>query len=273
MAGAAYRAAHGLIHDFGEVEQLQVSRKGPAGFVSEADYRAEHTLRAELGRARPAYGFLLEEGGEVAGTDTEHRWIVDPLDGTTNFLHGIPHFAISLAVQEGAEIRSAVVYDPVKDEMFWAEKGGGAYVNDHRLRVSARPRLIDALIATGIPHGERPGQKEFLGQLEAVMAKTSGVRRLGAAALDLAYVAAGRYDGFWESHLSPWDLAAGILLVREAGGMVSEIDGGAKMLESGSVLATNGTLHTEIGGILRQSLTRAGTATGPRGAATSSRDP
>ena len=267
MAGAAYRAASGLIHDFGEVEQLQVSRKGPAGFVSEADLRAERTLRTELGRARPAYGFLLEEGGEVAGTDPLHRWIVDPLDGTTNFLHGIPHFSISLAVQEGNEIRSAVVYDPVKDEMFWAENGGGAYVNDHRLRVSARPRLGDALIATGIPHGEGPGQKEFLAQLEAMMEKTSGVRRLGSAALDLAYVAAGRYDGFWEAHLSPWDIAAGILLVREAGGMVSEIDGGSGMLESGNVLATNGGLHTEIGGILRQSLATAETAPGPRGTA------
>jgi myo-inositol-1(or 4)-monophosphatase len=271
MAGAAYRAAHGLIHDFGEVEQLQVSRKGPAGFVSEADLRAERTLRTELGRARPAYGFLLEEGGEVAGTDTEHRWIVDPLDGTTNFLHGIPHFSISLAVQEGNEIRSAVVYDPVKDEMFWAEKGGGAYVNDQRLRVSARPRLSDALIATGIPHGEGPGQKEFLIQLEGMMEKTSGVRRLGSAALDLAYVAAGRYDGFWESNLSPWDIAAGILLVREAGGMVSEINGGAKMLESGSVLATNGGLHTEIGGILRPSPDSTGTTAGPHSAASSSK--
>ncbi len=251
MARAADKAARGLKRDFGEVEQLQVSLKGPSDFVSTADHKAERTLRAELQRARPGYGFLLEETGATAGSDPHHRWIVDPLDGTTNFLHGLPHFAISIALEREAEIVAGIVLDPVKNELFWAEKGIGAYLNDRRLRVSGRARMEQSLIATGIPfrgHGERP---RFLEQLDAVMAATAGVRRFGAAALDLAYVAAGRYDGFWESDLSPWDLAAGILLVREAGGYVSEIDGGNAMLTSGSIVAANDKLHRPLAELLR----------------------
>ncbi len=196
MANAALKAARGLLRDFGEVEQLQVSVKGPGEFVSTADLKAERTLKAELTRARPGYSLLFEEGGAEIGSDPRHRWIVDPLDGTTNFLHGIPHFAISIALERDGEIVAGLVYDPVRDEMYSAEKGLGAYVNDRRLRVSARRRLGEAVIGTGMPFGERGDRPAYLAGLAAVMAATSGVRRIGAAALDLAYVAAGRYDGY-----------------------------------------------------------------------------
>src|ERR1700719_3255229 len=232
MGGAALKAARGLIRDFGEVEQLQVSVKGPGDFVSTADLRAEKVLRAELTKARPGYGLLMEEGGGVAGSDPRHRWIVDPLDGTTNFLHGIPHFAISIALERDGEIVAGIVYDATRDEMFWAEKGAGAYVNEHRLRVSARRGLGDAVIGTGIPFRGRGDHPSYLAALSAVMSSTAGVRRLGAAALDLAYVAAGRYDGFWEFGLKPWDIAAGMLLVKEAGGFVSDLAGGQTMMAS-----------------------------------------
>jgi len=247
---AVRKAARGLVHDFGEIENLQVSVKGPADFVSTADLQAERILKAELGKARPEFGFLMEEGGAVTG-DGRHRWIVDPLDGTTNFLHGIPHFAISIAVEREGEIIAGVVYDPMRDEMFYAEKGFGAFVNDRRLRVSARQQLGDSVIGTGIPYRERGDHPEYLKLLAAVMATTAGVRRMGAASLDLAYVAAGRYDGFFEIGLSPWDIAAGMLLVREAGGYVSEIDGGRDVLKSGNVLAANDRLSAPLGKLLR----------------------
>ncbi len=250
MVRAAEKAARGLVRDFGEVEHLQVSVKGPGDFVSTADLQAERILKTELGKARPEFGFLMEEGGAVAG-DGRHRWIVDPLDGTTNFLHGIPHFAISIGVEREGEIIAGVVYDPMRDEMFYAEKGFGAFVNDRRLRVSARQQLADSVIGTGIPYRERGDHPEYLKLLAAVMGATAGVRRMGAASLDLAYVAAGRYDGFFEIGLSPWDVAAGILLVREAGGYVSEIDGGRDMLNSGNVLAANDRLSTPLGKLLR----------------------
>ncbi len=246
MARAADKAARGLKRDFGEVEQLQVSVKGPGEFVSNADTRAERVLREELRRARPRYGLLMEESGSAPGEDGRHRWIVDPLDGTTNFVHGLPHFAISIGLEQDGEIVAGVVYDPLRDEMFWAEKGAGAYLNDRRLRVSGRRRLDQALIATGTPFGERGDRPRFLVELDAVMAATAGVRRLGAAALDLAYVAAGRFDGFWERGLSPWDVAAGVLLVREAGGYVSEVDGGSGVLGGGSILAANDHLHEPL---------------------------
>src|SRR6266699_339879 len=233
MANAALKAARGLIRDFGEVEQLQVSVKGPGEFVSTADLRAERTLKNELSRARPGYSLLFEEGGATEGSDPHHRWIVDPLDGTTNFLHGIPHFAISIGLERDGEIVAGIVYEPTRDEMFWAEKGVGAYLNEHRLRVSARRGLGDAVIGTGIPLRGRGDHPSYLAALAAVMSATAGVRRLGAAALDLAYVAAGRYDGFWEFGLSPWDIAAGLLLIREAGGYVSDLTGGHDMLASG----------------------------------------
>src|SRR5712692_2992664 len=256
MANAALKAARALNRDFGEVEQLQVSVKGPSDFVSTADLRAERTLKTELLRARPGYGLLFEEGGATEGTDPHHRWIVDPLDGTTNFLHGIPHFAISIALERDGEIVAGLVYEPTRDEMFWAEKGAGAYLNDRRLRVSARRQLADALIGTGLPFGGRGDQPTYLATLARVAAATSGVRRLGAAALDLAYVAAGRYDGFWEFGLFPWDIAAGLLLVREAGGFVSDLAGGHDMLNSGTIVAANDHLHLPLAALVKDAMRR-----------------
>ncbi|MEO0729944.1 MAG: inositol monophosphatase family protein [Pseudomonadota bacterium] len=237
MTGAARKAARRLIRDFGEVEQLQVSVKGPANFVSAADVRAEQTLFEELSRARPNYCFQMEERGTVEGSDKTHTWIVDPLDGTTNFLHGVPLFCISIGLVRDGELVAALVMNPVSDETFTAEKGRGAFVNDRRLRVSARRQLDEALICTGIPHRGRPGHAQFRRDLEVVMTDTAGVRRTGSAALDLAWTAAGRFDAFFERNLKPWDMAAGILLVREAGGIVSDFDGRNTMLESGHVLA------------------------------------
>ncbi|MHA1597120.1 MAG: inositol monophosphatase family protein [Alphaproteobacteria bacterium] len=254
MIAAAQKAARKLVRDFGEIENLQVSKKGPADFVSNADKTAENTLRYALEKARPDYCFLLEEGGELTRKDTSNRWIIDPLDGTTNFLHGIPHFAISIALERDSELFAGVVYEPVFDQMFWAEKGQGAYLNDRRIRVSGRGTMDEALFATGIPFMGARDHPLFLKQLEAVMAVSSGVRRFGSAALDLAYVACGRFDGFWETGLQPWDTAAGIVLVREAGGFISEIDGRSGMLNSGSVLAANDRLHTPLGKLLRDAV-------------------
>lgn len=250
MVKAAKAAARALVRDFGEVEHLQVSKKGPADFVSAADRKAEETLQRELMKARPSYGWLGEESAPSDG-DGVHRWIVDPLDGTTNFLHGLPHFAISIALEKAGEIVSAVVYDPIKDDLFWAEKGGGAFCNDARLRVSARRDLKAAVIATGIPFLGHGNLAAYMPLLNAVIPQVAGIRRFGAASLDLAYVAAGRYEGFFENWLQPWDIAAGLLLVKEAGGYVSEISGGQKMLESGSVLAANDQLHAPLGTLLR----------------------
>jgi myo-inositol-1(or 4)-monophosphatase len=267
MTNAALKAARGLVRDFGEVEQLQVSIKGPGDFVSTADLKAERTLKTELGRARPGYGMLFEESGSEPGDDTRHRWIVDPLDGTTNFLHGIPHFAISIALERDGEIVAGVVYDPLRDEMYMAEKGLGAFVNDRRLRVSARRQLAEAVVGTGMPLAGRGDRAGYLATLATVMNATSGVRRMGAAALDLAYVAAGRYDGFWEFGLSPWDIAAGLLLVREAGGYVSDLSGGQTMMASGDVLAANDHLHLLLAAQIRESSrgARAGAAAGRSG--------
>ena len=242
MTAAATKAARGLVRDFGEIENLQVSKKGPADFVTTADKKAEEVLVAGLTKARPRFGFLLEEGGKIEGTDTSNRWIIDPLDGTTNFLHGIPHFSISIALERDGEPVAGVIYEPITDQMFWAEKGQGAYLNGRRIRVSARRRLEESLFATGIPFAGKQDHDRFLSQLKAVMAVSAGVRRFGSAALDLAYVAAGRYEGFWEFGLHPWDIAAGIVLVREAGGFVTDIGGGG-MMESGEILAANDSLH------------------------------
>lgn len=246
MANAAIKAARGLQRDFGEVEQLQVSQKGPADFVSSADHRAEQVLVAELQKARPRYGFLLEESGEIAGTDTSNRWVIDPLDGTTNFLHGVPHFAISIGLERDGEPHAGVVYEPLRDEMFWAEAGAGAFVNNRRLRVSARRTLAEALIATGMPFKGRASHPAYMYMLDAVWDASAGVRRFGSAALDLAYVAAGRFDGFFEYALSPWDIVAGVVLVREAGGSVTDPDGGRKGLGRGDVLASNLHLHDAL---------------------------
>ena len=251
MQRAARKAAPRLRRDFGEVEHLQVSRKGPGDFVSMADKRAEQTIVEELRNARPDWGLLVEEAGEIAGNPDKPRWIVDPLDGTTNFLHGLPHFAISIAVEEkkpggGTEITQGLVYQPLTDESFWAEKGRGAWLQDARLRVSARRDLGEALIGTGIPHCGR-GDSEGWGRIYAAVGpQVSGVRRFGAASLDLAWVAAGRMDGFWEDDLDVWDTAAGVLLVREAGGFVSDYRGSDQMFKRGEYIAGNGEIHSRL---------------------------
>lgn len=246
MIKAAEKAAKGLLRDFGEVEHLQVSRKGPSDFVSNADLKAEKTISEELRKARPKFGFVMEEAGRIEAEDGEHYWIIDPLDGTSNFLHGLPHWAISIALERKGELLAGVVYDPVKDEKFWAEKGVGAFVNSRRLRVSARSKLEDAIIATGVPARGYGEHKEFLSEVETVMGAVAGVRRWGAASLDLAYVAAGRYEGFWERKLNAWDVAAGMLLIKEAGGYVSEINGGKKPIENKNILAANEKLHGQL---------------------------
>jgi myo-inositol-1(or 4)-monophosphatase len=251
MIKAARRAGRALVRDFGEVENLQVSAKGPGDFVSRADTRAEATIRAELTEGRPNYGWLGEETGAVAGTDPTRRWIVDPLDGTTNFLHGIPHWAVSIALEHKGEIVAAVVYDAAKDEMFVAEKGAGAYLNDRRMRVSGRRDMITMIFGTGIPFASSPLLPATLKDLAKLTPRTAGIRRLGAASLDLAYVAAGRLDGFWERNLNAWDLAAGLLLVREAGGLVAAIGEGDDPLESGDVIVANGEVFDAFVGIIR----------------------
>jgi myo-inositol-1(or 4)-monophosphatase len=246
MIDAVRKAARGLTRDFGEVGELQVSKKGAADFVSAADLKAEQTLFEELERVRPGYGFLGEERGEIPGTDKTHRWIVDPLDGTTNFLHGIPHFAINVALERDGVIVAAVTYNPVTHDLFWAERGRGAFMNDKRLRVSVRSKLDESVIATGIPFLGHGQHARFLKELHQISQRVAGVRRYGAAALDLAWVAAGRFDGFWERDLGAWDMAAGLLLVSEAGGMVTDAEGGDAMLTGGSICAANSTLHPLI---------------------------
>jgi myo-inositol-1(or 4)-monophosphatase len=245
MTSAARKAGRRLIRDFGEIENLQISMKGPADFVSVADQRTESILVGELQKARPGYPILSEEVGLIDGPDKSHRFIIDPLDGTTNFLHGIPHFAIAIALERDGQLVTAVVYNPITDEMYTAEKGHGAYLNDKRLRVAARRNVKESLAATGIPFLGKDGHERFLSELVPVMGATAGVRRFGAAALDLAYVAAGRFDTFWERGLAPWDIAAGIVLVREAGGVVSDLDGRDKMLSTGHILASNEMLHPQ----------------------------
>jgi len=252
MIAAARKAARSLKRDFGEVEKLQVSLKGPANFVSSADHRAEETLRAELAKARPGYGFVGEEGGRQEGSDKTHCWIVDPLDGTTNFLHGIPQFAISIALEREGTIVAGLVYNPISEELFVAERGKGAFLNDQRLRVAARRRLAEAVIACGLPHLGRGDLAQFRKEFAAVQEKVAGLRRFGAATLDLAWVAAGRLDAFWERNLSAWDMAAGLLLVREAGGFVSDLDGGDDMFGKAEILAGNEAMQRELLGLIRQ---------------------
>jgi myo-inositol-1(or 4)-monophosphatase len=243
MVQAARKAARSLKRDFGEVEKLQVSVKGPGNFVSAADHRAEQILREELAKARPGYGFLGEEGGRVEGTDKTHTWIVDPLDGTTNFLHGIPQFAISIGLERERTIVAGLIYNPATDELFTAERGKGAYLNERRLRVAARRHLADSVIACGLPHLGRGDLTQFRREFAKIQERVAGLRRFGAASLDLAWVAAGRFDGFWERDLSPWDLAAGLLLIRESGGYVTDLDGGDAMLDRGDIAAGNEAIH------------------------------
>lgn len=253
MMNAAQKAAKQLLRDFNEVEQLQVSIKGPSDFVSQADLRAEATLRRELEKARPGYAFLMEESGASGSGNWSWRWIVDPLDGTTNFLHGMPHWAISIALERrlaggGSELAAGLVYSPAANEMFWAERGQGAYLNDRRLRVSARRELAEAVFATGIPFAAAAAGHRFAfaRTLGVLMPQVAGIRRFGAAALDLAWVAAGRFDGYWELGVKAWDVAAGILLVREAGGFATDPAGGDPVA-SGDVVAGNPPLHSRLG--------------------------
>ena len=251
MIGAARKAGRGLARDFGEIEQLQVSVKGPGNFVTAADRKAEEALKAELAKARPGYGFLGEEGGSHTGTDTTHTWIVDPLDGTTNFLHGIPQFAISIGLERSGTIVAGVIYNPITDELFVAERGKGAFLNDRRLRVAARKQLADSVIACGLPHLGRGDLDLGLRELSTIQAKVAGLRRFGAAALDMAFVAAGRLDGYWERNISPWDIAAGIIILREAGGFVTDIDGADAMFTKKHVVAGNETIQRELQTLLK----------------------
>lgn len=248
MAGAAFKAARGLIRDFNEVEHLQVSQKGPGNFVSAADFRSEKIIHQDLLKARPDFGFLMEESGEIMGIDRRHRWIVDPLDGTTNFLHAIPHFCISIALEFDGEILAGVIYDPIKDEMFHAEKGRGAFVNDRRIRVSSRTQLSESLLATTrLTHKIESHQTQSMFDCAKYLSQAAaGLRHYGAAALDLCYVAAGRFDGFFAHHLSPWDIAAGLVIVREAGGQVDELTGQGSLYETGSLVASNGKIHNQL---------------------------
>ena len=259
MQRAARKAAPRLRRDFGEVEQLQVSKKGPADFVSMADKRAEQTLIEELRNARPDWALLTEESGVIPGDPAKPRWIVDPLDGTTNFLHGVPHFAISIAVEDKradgrGEITHGLVYQPLTDESFWAEKGRGAWLQDRRLRVSARRDLAEALVATGLPHFGRGDVATWSRIYGAIAPEVSGVRRMGAASLDFAWVAAGRFDGFWEDDLDIWDSAAGLLLVKEAGGYVTDYRGQDRMFDKRQYLAASGELHSRLHKLLANAL-------------------
>lgn len=246
MVQAALKAGRSLARDFGEVQNLQVSLKGPGDYVSQADKRAEEIVYTELQRVRSGYSFLMEERGLVEGDDAQHRWIVDPLDGTTNFLHGIPIFGVSIALERQGQIVAGVIYNPAMDELYTAERGGGAFLNDRRMRVAARRELSDSVVSTGIPHIGRGQHGQALIDLRNVMGEVAGIRRFGAAALDLAYVAAGRTDGFWEDGLKAWDIAAGMLMVREAGGYLSDRSGGQDMLENGSIVAGNEVIQAKL---------------------------
>ncbi len=250
MLKAARKAARPLLRDFGEVEQLQVSQKGPADFVTRADRRTEEILFEELRKARPSWGFILEEGEDVPG-DGEHFWIIDPIDGTTNFIHGIPHFAMSIALKKGEEIIASLIYNPVADEMFTAEKGRGALLNNRRIRCSARKGLSQAVIVNGCPHRGRADLARFRRELAVVQEQVAGLRRYGAASLDFCWVAAGRFDGYWERGLKAWDIAAGILMVREAGGMVEELDNKGDMLATGDIICAAPGVFPSLATILR----------------------
>ncbi|MEE7505466.1 inositol monophosphatase [Methylobacterium mesophilicum] len=252
MVDAVRKAARGLRRDYGEVENLQVSRKGPGDFVSAADRKAEEVLRDALMKARPGYSLVLEENGIIEGTDKSHTWHVDPLDGTSNFLHGVPHFAVSVGLEREGQIVAGVIFDPIKDELFVAERGKGAYLNNRRLRVSGRQDMADALVGYGTPYLGRGSHPRLLRELGAVMAVAGGTRRMGSAALDMAYVACGRLDAYWERDLQTYDFAAGVILVREAGGFVSSADGAAEPLAPRSVACGNEGLHRELVAILKK---------------------
>ena len=246
MTAAARKAGRPLIRDFNELENLQITMKGPADFVTSADKRTEAMLIEELSKARPGYGFLGEETGAVEGKDKSHRFIIDPIDGTTNFMHGMPHFAISIALEREGQLVAGIVYNPVTDELFSAEKGHGAYMNNKRLRVAARKEMAPCLFTTGLPFKGRGGRARALAEVDAVLDVTAGVRRFGSASLDLAWTAAGRVDGYWERDINIWDVAAGILLVREAGGVVSDFAGRTDALTGSEIVSANEYLHPQL---------------------------
>jgi len=247
MIDAARKAARGLARDFGEVTELQVSKKGAGDFVTNADLKAEQTLFEILSKARPGYSFLGEERGMIEGTDKTHTWIVDPLDGTTNFMHAIPHFAVNIALQREGEVVAGVTYNPITHDLFWVEKGRGAFLGaEKRLRVAARKHLDESVLATGVPFVGKPGHGQFLKELHQVSQKVAGVRRFGAASLDLAWVAAGRFDAYWERNLKPWDVAAGVLMVQESGGKVTTIEEHGDPVQGASILASNPELHPQV---------------------------
>ncbi|MGN6766429.1 MAG: inositol monophosphatase family protein [Rhizobiaceae bacterium] len=258
MVQAATKAGRSLARDFGELKNLQFSMTGPGDYVSQADRKAEEIIYNELSKARPGYSFLMEESGTVKGADDQHRWIIDPLDGTTNFLHGIPIFAISIALERQGVLVAGLIYNPAMDELYTAERGGGAFLNDRRLRVAARRNLNDAVIGTGIPHLGRGDHGRYLVEQRNVMGEVSGIRRMGAAALDLAYVAAGRLDGFWEDALHPWDMAAGMLIIREAGGFVTDKAGGQDIFGTGGIVAGNEAIHVALLKTLKKPIKAAG---------------
>ncbi|HHI82104.1 MAG TPA: inositol monophosphatase [Rhizobiales bacterium] len=251
MVNAVRKATRGLARDFGEVENLQVSKKGPADFVTRADRKVEKILFEELQKARPRFGFKMEEGGDRAGIDPDSRWIIDPIDGTTNFIHGIPAFATSVGLEQRGEIVAGVIYNPASNELFTAEKGRGAYLDGRRIRVSGRTSLDNAVIACGLPHTGRTDLGQFRTELACLQDKVAGLRRFGAASLDLAWVAAGRFDGFWERGLSAWDIAAGIIMIKEAGGIIGPLDGHGNILKSGDILAGNPDIYRAMEKALR----------------------
>ncbi|WP_370931366.1 inositol monophosphatase family protein [Bartonella sp. DGB1] len=246
MVQAALKAGKALNRYFNEIEKLQVSLKGPGDYVTHADKKAEQIIFEELQYARPDYGFIMEERGEIPGKDKQHRWIVDPLDGTTNFLHGLPFFAISIALERQGQIVAAVIYNPVLDELFTAEKGGGVFLNDRRIRVANRRLLVDSIVATGIPSIAHPNHGQYISELKNLMTEVASIRHLGAASLNLAYVAAGKLDGYWENNLKPWDIAAGLLMVREAGGFVTDRSNRLDVLFNNSLVAGNEYIHKAL---------------------------
>ena len=253
MIKAARKAGRSLIKDFQEVENLQVSAKSAGDFVSRADIASEKIIKEELTEARPTYGWLGEESDPVAGQDPTRRWIVDPLDGTTNFLHGLPHWAVSIALEHKGQIIAGVVFDASKDELFIAEKGKGAWMNDRRIRVSDRHRMTESVYATGLPFAGRSDLPATLRDLAQLLPACAGVRRWGAASLDLAYVAAGRYDGFWERGLKLWDIAGGLIIAREAGALIEGIAKGTKPEDSGNVICATAVQFEQFSKLIRSS--------------------
>ncbi len=258
MIKAAEKAGRSLTRDFGEVENLQVSRKGPANFVTAADKRAEEIIFEELKKARPDYSFLMEESGVVKGANEENIWIIDPLDGTHNFMHGIPHWCVSIALESKGRIEAGVVYDPIKEETFVAERNGGAWLNNRkRLRVSSRNDLESSTIAFGSANINAEKQHRFITELNDVSIQAPMVRRMGAAALDLSYVAAGRLDGYWERDIQPWDLAAGVLILKESGGFATSIDDETNPIYNNQIVSGNQAIYTHLRKILRETAKKA----------------